>query len=298
MEEILLAESPNLKSIRLIINADDFGVSEEVNEAVIRAHREGVLTSCSLMVTGKAFENAVQLAKRNPQLGVGLHLVVVMGRSALPREEIPSLVDEQGHFLNDPFTAGLKYYFSKEAQAELGKELAAQFALFRSTQLPCSHIDGHLHMHTHPVVFAAALRLGKQYGVQRMRVPEEELGLALRFGRDHLCRKLFHWLVFRWLSQVMKRQLRSKGFVFSQRVYGTLQTGQINASYLLFLLRQLKSESNEIHCHPALYQTSTPSLQEQSRFAEFEALTDKKVIEFLNSSSIQLTNYFGLDLCE
>ena len=83
---MFLVGSLNLKSIRLIVNADDFGESEEVNEAVIQAHRKGVLTSCSLMVTGKAFENAVQLAIQNPQLAVGLHLVVVMGRSVLPQE--------------------------------------------------------------------------------------------------------------------------------------------------------------------------------------------------------------------
>lgn len=285
-----------MKAIRLIVNADDFGESEEVNEAVVRAHQKGVLTSCSLMVTGKAFENAVQLAIQNPQLAVGLHLVVVMGRSVLPKSEIPTLVNDQGQFANDPLTVGLKYYFSRQARGELGRELRAQFEMFRSTGLPFSHIDGHLHMHTHPVVFGAALKLGEQYGVNRMRVPEEELRLALHFKREHVFRKTIHWFVFFWLARAMKKHLRAKKFSFVERVYGTLQTGKMNAEYLLYLLNQLKAESNEIHCHPALYKTASLSLSEQSRLAEYEALTDPRVIESVKASSIQLINYFGLDL--
>src|SRR5438067_12769786 len=85
---------------RLIVNADDFGMSEAVNEAIIRAHRQGVLTSASLMVTGEAAAQAVQLAKENPGLAVGLHLVAVMGRSVLPQSEIPTLVDAAQNFSN------------------------------------------------------------------------------------------------------------------------------------------------------------------------------------------------------
>ena len=287
-----------MKPIRLIINADDFGESEEVNEAVIQAHRKGVLTSCSLMVTGKAFENAVQLAIQNPQLAVGLHLVVVMGRSVLPQSEIPTLVNEKGEFRNDPLAAGFKYYFSRQAQEELQREIAAQFEKFESTGLPFSHIDGHLHMHTHPVVFSAALKLGEHHGVRRMRVPEEELGWALRFKPEQVLRKTIYWFVFYWLARAMKKNLRVKQFSFVEKGYGTLQTGNMNTEYLLYLLRQLRAASNEIHCHPALYKTTLLSLSEQSHLAEYKALMDPKVIEFLNSSSIQLINYFGLDSCK
>ncbi|PYV88356.1 MAG: hypothetical protein DMG05_15680 [Acidobacteria bacterium] len=128
----------------MIVNADDFGMSKEVNEAVVHAFKEGVLTSCSLMVTGEAFDEAVQLAKENRGLAVGIHLVTVMGRSVLPRSEIPALVDEKGLFSCHPGLAGLKYYFSKQARAQLRKELAAQFEKFQSTGLPFSHIDAHL----------------------------------------------------------------------------------------------------------------------------------------------------------
>src|SRR5713226_3383585 len=104
------------KQLRLIVNADDFGMSEEVNEAVIRAFKEGVLTSTSLMVTGEAFDHAVGLAKENPELAVGIHLVTVVGRSVLPHSTIPALVDEQGDFSNNPAAAGLKYFFLPRAR--------------------------------------------------------------------------------------------------------------------------------------------------------------------------------------
>src|SRR5215211_6942485 len=123
---------------RLIVNADDFGISEEVNEAVIRAYKEGVLTSASLMVTGAAFESAVRLAKENPGLAVGIHLVTVMGRSVLPHKEVPSLVDESGDFSSKAAAAGLKYFFSPRARRELRKEVAAQFEKFHSTGLRLS----------------------------------------------------------------------------------------------------------------------------------------------------------------
>ena len=87
------------------MNADDFGISEEVNEAIIRAFKEGVLRSCSLIVTGSAFDHAVRLAKVNRGLAVGIHLITIMGRPVLPSSEIPSLVDEEGNFLSDPRSA-------------------------------------------------------------------------------------------------------------------------------------------------------------------------------------------------
>src|SRR5512143_2981782 len=100
-------------SRRLIINADDFGRSHSINEAVIRAHREGVLTSASLMVNEPAFDDAVALAKANPRLGVGLHLTLLCGHAALPREKIPGLINERGEFSDRPIAVGLNYFFRR-----------------------------------------------------------------------------------------------------------------------------------------------------------------------------------------
>src|SRR5205085_9236593 len=130
---------------RVIINADDFGRSPSINEAVLRAHRDGILTTASLMVNESGFDEAVALARENPRLGVGLHLTLLMGRSALSPGEIPGLVNDRGGFADDPVTAGCRYFFQRGLREQLRREIHAQFARFRATGLPLDHVNGHLH---------------------------------------------------------------------------------------------------------------------------------------------------------
>ncbi len=138
---------------RVIFNADDFGRSHSINEAVIRAHREGVLTTASLMVNGDAFDEAVSLAKSHPMLGVGLHLTLVLGRSTLPHAEIPGLVSADGEFTNNPVAAGMKSFFQRSLRPQLANEIAAQIAKFHATGLVLDHVNGHLNFHLHPTIF-------------------------------------------------------------------------------------------------------------------------------------------------
>ena len=138
---------------RLIVNADDFGRSASVNQAVIRAHLEGILTTASLMVNEPAFEEAVALAREHPTLGVGLHLTLLCGHSALPAGEIPGLVNAKGEFSRNPAGAGFRYFFQRSLREQLRREIHAQFQKFRAARLPLDHVNGHLHLHLHPTVF-------------------------------------------------------------------------------------------------------------------------------------------------
>jgi len=117
-----------MSSARLIVNADDFGRSCSINAAVIRAHREGILTTASLMVNEPAFTEAVELAKQNPKLGVGLHLTLLCGHSALRPEQIPGLVNEQREFSDNPGSVGFRYFAKKSLRAQLRIEICEQFA--------------------------------------------------------------------------------------------------------------------------------------------------------------------------
>src|SRR6266446_4942810 len=135
---------------RLIVNADDFGRSRGINAAVIRAHREGVLTTASLMVNEAACDEAVALARENPRLGVGLHLTLVCGRSAL--------------------------------SAQLETEMAAQFEKFAATALPLDHVNGHLHFHMHPVVFGILMRNADRWRIRRARLTCEPFWLNTRLA--------------------------------------------------------------------------------------------------------------------
>ena len=139
---------------RLIVNADDFGRSRSINEAVVRAHREGILTTASLMVNGAAAGEAVELARQNPRLGVGLHVSLICGTATLKPAAIPGLVDGDGNFGNNSVAAGVRYFFRQDLRPQMEREVQAQFEKFRATGLKLDHVNGHLHFHMHPTVFA------------------------------------------------------------------------------------------------------------------------------------------------
>ncbi|HSU68639.1 MAG TPA: ChbG/HpnK family deacetylase, partial [Tepidisphaeraceae bacterium] len=209
-----------------------------------RAHHEGVLNSASLMIGGKAALEAVELAKQNPSLAVGLHLVVVDGPAVLPPERIPHLVNGSGEFPNAPLTLGLGYVFSRSARREVAAEIEAQFERFAATGLPMAHVDGHQHMHMHPYVFQRLLPLAGRFGAGRVRVVRDDLRLALRYSRRRLASKTLGTLVFALLRK--QRGIKTQPRL---RTYGLLQSGSMTEPYVSLLLQQLH-EPAEIYFHP------------------------------------------------
>ena len=275
----------------LIINADDFGYSSAVNRAVLQAHREGVLTSASLMVNERAADEAVQLAKETPSLAVGLHLVLVLGRSALPPSAIPHLVDVNGNFTNSSFIAGIKYYFSPAARRELKLEMRAQFEKFRATRLPFSHVDGHTHLHMHPVIFDELIKLCEEFGVKRIRVVKGEMRLSLRLDRSQLPIKLLLGVVFNLLARHCEKKLRGRGFVVPEKAYGLLQTGKMNEEYWLGLLPQMQHVSSEIYAHPLAVDAEEWNVQENPRGREeLQALLSPRVRDAIQAAGFVLSN--------
>jgi hopanoid biosynthesis associated protein HpnK len=281
-----------MKKVRLIINGDDFGMSDEVNHGVIRAFREGVLTSCSLMVSGSAFAPAVHLALENEGLAVGIHVVTVQGKSVLSHKEIPAIVDGEDNFPDDPVKAGLRYYFSRNARLQLKKELAAQFDKFAATGLGLSHIDSHLHMHVHPVIFDNLLQLGKRHGARSMRVPEDDLGLSLSFSRERWLEQMADGLVFKILCRRMKAGMRTEGLGYAGRVYGFFMSGRMSEEYALHALEHLGAGTFELYCHPAIHDESMElSSHERQRLKEFRILVSQRVKERLVRLGIEPTTY-------
>ena len=128
---------------RLIVTADDFGAAIAVNEAVERAHRDGILSAASLMVAGNAAGDAVTRARNLPSLRVGLHLVLVEGRPVLPVAAVPDLVDASGHFRTDMARAGAAMFFLPKVRRPLTAEIEAQFAAFDATGLRLDHVNAH-----------------------------------------------------------------------------------------------------------------------------------------------------------
>jgi hopanoid biosynthesis associated protein HpnK len=163
---------------RVIFTADDFGLSPQVNEAVERAHHDGILTAASLMIGERAVPEAVTIARRNPGLAIGLHLTLTDGTPTLPPGHIPALVQRNGRFRDDMAGLGLTLATSAAARAELRAEIAAQFRAFRATGLACDHVNAHRHFHLHPVIAAAAFAAARAAGVRATRVPWEPPALV------------------------------------------------------------------------------------------------------------------------
>jgi len=240
----------------LILNSDDYGYSSRVNAAVIRSHRDGILTSASLMVGEVAYAEAVELARRTPTLGVGLHVTVSYDHAVLPPSEIRHLVDANGRFGADVFRASVLYARSGAARFELRREIEAQFERFARTGLRFSHVDGHQHMHMVPAVWDIVLELCDRYGIHRVRIPHEELRAHFRSGGDRFNINTVATLLLRLMRRRCLRTLRERqrqgkpAFFYCDRVYGQLQSGNMNRSYLLRLLPRLQGVANEIYFHP------------------------------------------------
>jgi len=276
----------------VIINGDDFGFSGGVNQAIIKAHEQGILTSTSLMVTGAAADEAVALAQAHPNLGVGLHLVLVCGMAVLPPSEIPHLVDSGGNFSSDSLKAGLHYQFSRAARRELGLEIRAQLEKFRQTGLPLSHVDGHLHLHSHPVVLNILTELAEEFQIKVIRLPFEELRFTLKLDQRDLLNKVIWSLVFRGLRHYGEGLLKSKGIGFSDRVYGLLQSGCMNRDYLQGLIPQIQADLIEIYSHPAIALPGEPlNGPPGAGEAELAALVNQQVREVLSANGFELINY-------
>ena len=275
----------------VIFNADDFGLNATTNKAILLAHTEGVLTSASLMVTGDAAVEAAQIARDIASLAVGLHLVLVDGKASLPYTMVPRLANEFGMFESDDFKVGLRYFFSNRARWEVQQEVEAQFRQFASLGLNWSHVDGHHHFHMHPVVWDAMITNCEEYDIKRLRIPHEERLPTMKpqYKTQKMERRIFELLRKRRL-----RSLANKGFIVPERVYGHLQSGNMNEEYLLSLLERISGQTNEIYLHPG-----TPHAQKmpgrKGLDVELHALLSDNVKEKIEDLSINACTYLDLE---
>lgn len=276
--------SPPAPHRRLIVNADDFGLSASVNAAVIRAHREGILTTASLMVNEPGCAEAVQLAKANPRLGVGLHLTLLMGHAALPPAQIPGLVNARGEFSNHPTGTGLRYFFRHELRAQLRAEIHAQFARFRATGLPLDHVNGHLHLHLHPVVFRLLMEDAAELGITHLRLTREPFWLDAPLARGQRLYRASHALIYLALSRSARARLSLKGIRHTRHVFGLLQNARVNEAYVARLLPLLPPGDSELYSHPSLDEFKH----------EFEALVSPRIRTLIATEQIQLIRYQDL----
>src|SRR5258707_5525456 len=166
----------------LIVTADDFGLHEAVNEAVQQASAGGFLRAAGLMGAAPAAADAIRRARELPNLRVGLHLVLADGNAMLTPDLIPALADGAGRMNSRMFVNGVRFFAFPGVRRQLEAEIRAQFAAFARTGLTLDHVNVHKHFHLHPTLLEMLLRIGREYGVTAVRVPDEPLWFAGRGG--------------------------------------------------------------------------------------------------------------------
>lgn len=249
----------------LIVNADDFGFTSDVNEGIIEAHRRGIVTSATLMATGKAFEHAVRLARQTPSLDLGAHLTLIGGYSAAqpgrPLSSSPAglaALVMTGRF--DPYP-----------------ECAAQVRKILEAGLRLTHLDTHKHSHLLPPVAEAVGRVSREFGIRWVRRPLEAP-------------------VAGWLA---RRLLHRHGCRMTDHLLGFAETGRLNQARLLALAPQIPPGVSELLCHPGYCRSelraSPDTRLKQSREIELEALTSPTIRQRLQECNVRLVSYSSVE---
>jgi chitin disaccharide deacetylase len=266
----------------LIITADDFGAAPEVNAAVEAAHRDGVLTAASLMVTGAAAADAIARARRLPSLRVGLHVVLSSGRPLLPAPAVAHLVDGGGRFRSDLVTYGATLATSARARKELAAEITAQFVAFHDSGLTLDHCNAHQHYHLHPVVGHLLAAIARRFGAPAIRLPLEPTR-TLRAVEPATPR--LPQLLMTPLALALRQRVRAAGLWHADRVFGLQWSGQMSRVRLLGLIRNLPLGVSEIYLHPATgpFAGSAPGYAYRD---ELDALVSPQVVAACRDTSV------------
>ncbi|MDE1937677.1 MAG: hopanoid biosynthesis-associated protein HpnK [Alphaproteobacteria bacterium] len=266
---------------QLIVTADDFGAAREVNDAVERGYKDGILTTASLMVAAPAASDAVERAKAM-SLPVGLHLVLVEVRPVLPAAVIPDLVDGDGFFRNDMVRAGVDMFFLPYVRRQLAAEIEAQFKAFAATGLTLDHVNAHKHFHLHPTIAGLTLRIGRHFGLKAIRVPYEPAEVLRKIEP----KTSGSFVVESWARRLRKR-LAAVGIFSPDRVFGLAWSGAMTPARLRGLLGQLPDGITEIYLHPATaagFSLAAPGYQYESELA---ALLSQEAIDITKKNGIQ-----------
>ena len=279
---------------RLIVTADDFGAAREVNDAVEAAHRGGILTAASLMVSAPAAGDAVARARRMPSLRVGLHLVLVEGRPVLPAAAVTHLVDGDGRFRSGMAALGAVIAFSAPARRQLAAEISAQFEAFRATGLTLDHCNAHKHFHLHPVIGRLMIEIGARFGLRAVRVPLEPRRVLRRIEPHTPSAPALLTAPF---ALLLRRRVRAAGLLAPDYVFGLQWSGQMTGARLSGLIGNLPDGLSEIYLHPATGPFAGAATDYRYR-EELAALLAPEVVAAARDASLRLGGYGDFLACE
>ena len=287
---------------RLIINADDFGFTRGVNRAIVEAHTRGVVTSSTLMASGPAFGEAVQLAKSAPRLSVGCHVVLIDGEPVLGAGQIPSLVSRTSapYFRNSLKVFAARALAGRMDAGQIGAEAAAQIGKIQAAGIVVSHFDTHKHTHLFPSILRPLLRAAASCSVRAVRNP---FGPRLPFKSSQLLARPSLWTryaevrVLRGFAGRFREAAQREGFRTPDGTLGIEVTGALDESLFHAIARSIPEGTWEFVCHPGYSDADLQAARtrlRQSRETELHVLTLPAARKVLADEGIELISYHDL----
>ncbi len=286
---------------KLILNADDFGMTRGVNEGIVRAHREGILTSTTLMANGDAFDDAVERARENPELGVGCHMVLVGGKCVAPRESVASLVDASGTLPDS-----LPFFVARISSGmirgeEIERELRAQIAKIRAAGIEPTHLDTHKHTHAHPRVMEVLGKVAKECGIRRVRKPIEDLWDSWetsKAGGQGISLQILAAGAVRATAPQFFTISKKYGLSSPDHFLGLATTGRLGPALLRGIIGTVADGTTEIMLHPGICDADlarSGSRLQKHREDELQGLLDHGVRSAISERGIRLISYRELN---
>jgi len=285
---------------RLIINADDFGLTSGVNRAIADAHRSGIVTSSTLMANSQAFAEAVSLAKQNSKLSVGCHVVLTDGAPVSPPDKIPTLLTSNGtanQFRESLTSFALAAMRGRLNQQEVATEIAAQITKLQAAGVPVSHVDSHKHSHIFPAIFKPLLAVARDHGVRAVRNP---FGPLKTLAYAHLMRRPKLWTrytevgILRRYAQQFRSQVAAHGMITPDGSFGVVVTGALTQALFDAVIGCIPEGTWEFVCHPGYSDADLGKIKTRlrsSRDVELQILTSEAARTTLQRHGIELISY-------
>jgi hopanoid biosynthesis associated protein HpnK len=297
-------EPPDGASKRLIVNADDFGLTIQVNQAIVKGHREGIITSTSLLANGAAFDSAVVLAKQVADLGVGVHLNLTEGVPLSSPVSLGGLVNADGLLCLTPARLVRRLLSGSVSVAQVELEMRAQMEKVLSAGVHPTHLDGHKHIHLFPSIFRVLIRLAGDYRIHGIRCVRERvasLGQLISYHRASSSTILKQYLVgvtLSFIGMLQRKELRYAGLKSPAYVYGITPTGFLDARHLQEILGDLPDGTSELICHPGTVDSDlhrSPTRLLEQREQELQAILSPEIRKTIARRGIQLISYSALN---
>jgi predicted glycoside hydrolase/deacetylase ChbG (UPF0249 family) len=276
---------------KVIINADDFGLCEGVNEGILKAHLEGVVTSATLMVNMAGAEDAVRMAYSHPSLGVGVHLSLTEGKALTPVNQIPALVNAEGAFLYSPEKLAFLSLVHSDVRKAVYTELQAQVQWVIDRGIKPTHLDSHKHFHCFPPLYSMVCRIAEQFQIRAIRWPFEPKAVSFHPWPTADKAGQRRARVLRVLTRI--NRLQNSLYIRTQALFGIAHTGNIDFSFLGAVCLYNIKDVVEIMTHPGfpagLNHGRTRLIEQREK--ELQALCDIRTINLFRDKGIQLTHY-------